>query len=183
LAKTELIKRWRTSVAEHLAEYPLELTQTEDPLVAYGTTILSVAANEEGLLFLQIGDGDILVVSENGEVKRPLPADQRLFANETTSLCSRTAEDDCRVIWVPESTGLPSLVMLATDGYSNSFRDDTGFLKAASDLHTFIANEGQEAVEKELEGWLEETSDQGSGDDITLAVLYSAMLPPHTSGI
>jgi hypothetical protein len=149
--------------------------------VAYGTTILAVAAMPAGMLFLQIGDGDILTVTGGGEVNRPFPPDQRLFANETTSLCSKTAEADCRIIWMPDDAGLTRLVVLTTDGYPNSFQQEAGFFKAASDLRVLIADEGRAIVEKELEGWLEETSDQGSGDDITLALLYSEMLPSRVN--
>ncbi len=188
----EVINYWRTAVSEHLAGHPLDecsgksalanvpavQVRAEEPYVAYGTTILAVAVVEEGLFLLQIGDGDILIVSPTGDVSRPLPPDQRLFANETTSLCSKTAAADCRVLWIPNIGGeLPSLVMLTTDGYPNSFRQESGFLKAASDLCALIAEEGRTAVEKELEGWLDETSSQGSGDDITIALLYAEVFP------
>jgi len=186
IAGCELIKRWRAAVAEHLAANPFEaLTggtktalsslvpiQSDDSVLAYGTTLLAVAARPEGLLCLQLGDGDILVVTDSGEVQRPVASDQRLFANETTSLCSRTAEMDFRSVWLPESVGRPSLVLLTTDGYPNSFRQDAGFLKAASDFYALISEEGAAAVERDLAAWLEDSSNQGSGDDITVALLF-----------
>lgn len=184
---SELIKEWRNAVTEHLAEHPPDgvsgdcsilsgpslPVMVENSFLAYGTTIVVVGATEEGMLFLQIGDGDILTVSGNGDVIRPLPPDRRLFANETTSLCSGTAAVDCRAVWIPDGEERPRLVMLATDGYPNSFPHDAGFLKAASDLHMLLVEEGRVTVERELERWLDETSIEGSGDDITLTLLYS----------
>ncbi|RZV40808.1 MAG: hypothetical protein EX267_12170, partial [Acidimicrobiia bacterium] len=49
----------------------------EGPALAYGTTLLLAGADERGVVLLQIGDGDILTVSEAGAVTRPLPPDPR----------------------------------------------------------------------------------------------------------
>jgi serine/threonine protein phosphatase PrpC len=56
------------------------------PEIAYGATLLSVAVTETFILYLQLGDGDILTVSETGQVERPVPKDERVLGNETTSL-------------------------------------------------------------------------------------------------
>ena len=48
------------------------------------------------------------------------PGDDRLVAGETTSLCLATAADDFRHAFLPASAE-PDLVLLATDGYGNSF--------------------------------------------------------------
>ena len=66
---------------------------------------------------------------------------------------------------------MPELILLATDGYANSFREDAGFLKVGSDLLGIIRTDGLDKVNENLETWLTETSKAGSGDDITLGIL------------
>src|SRR3984957_8635275 len=51
------------------------------PELAYGATLLAVAATDKVLLYLQLGDGEILSVNEEGTTTRPLPPDDRLIAN------------------------------------------------------------------------------------------------------
>jgi hypothetical protein len=67
-------------------------------------------------------------------------------------------------------------VLLCTDGYSNSFRTDSGFLKVGTDLLEMMEKDGPESVESNLEEWLEEASRLGSGDDVTLGVLFRSSL-------
>jgi len=139
--------------------------------LAYGATLLGVVVTEDYILYLQLGDGDILTVSEKGEVTKPLTADERLFANETTSLCSRDGWRDFRVDFQVMSGEPPALILLSTDGYANSFRDEAGFLKVGSDLLDMIREDGLESVSDNLEMWLAEASQAGSGDDITLGLI------------
>jgi hypothetical protein len=62
-------------------------------------------------------------------------------------------------------------VLLATDGYANSFREDAGFLRIGGDLLEMIRQDGIEGVDGNLETWLNEASELGSGDDITVALV------------
>ncbi len=65
----------------------------------------------------------------------------------------------------------PALVLITTDGYVNAFTSNAGFLKAATDILALGRSEGWDYVEKHLSQWLEEASMQGSGDDVTVALL------------
>src|SRR5207249_2325964 len=141
----KLVHSWRERVNSDLAENPIvtkqwnELAERESPaavtivqanqVLAYGATLLLVLVTEDYISYLQLGDGDILTISEKRTVSRPLPSDSRLIANETTSLCSHDAWKDFRVHFqaLPGSSPPPALIMLSTDGYSNSFRDPDGF--------------------------------------------------------
>lgn len=140
--------------------------------VAYGTTLLASVVTSRYIAGIQIGDGEILVVSEDGSVERPIPKDERLFANETTSLCSEHAIADFRFFFERLSGITPALLLLTTDGYANSFKDEAGFLKVGTDILNMIKVEGPKYVEENLENWLDEASKRGSGDDITLGILY-----------
>lgn len=184
---SEFIKRWRQAVMADLKRRPFtrdELERLEqrdgegarklveeNPLLAYGATSLTVAVEENFILYLQLGDGEILTVSESGEVTRPLPEDKRLFANETTSLCSKGAEDDFRFYLQKLEGERPALIILSTDGYVNSFSDREGFLKVGSDLLEMLRSDGFDFVSESLRGWLEEATRMGSGDDTTVGII------------
>lgn len=145
-----------------------------DPRVRpYGTTLLAALLSSTFHLYLQLGDGDILTISEEGQVARPpFPADSRLLANETTSLCSPEAWRFVRIHFQPIIKKTPSLVLLATDGYTNSFVDDASFEQVARDLYATIQEDGPAAVARHLPDWLTATSAAGSGDDISVAIAY-----------
>jgi serine/threonine protein phosphatase PrpC len=147
--------------------------------IAYGATILAAAVAEAFVLYLQLGDGEILTVTGRGEVSKPLARDDRLFANETTSLCARDAWRDFRVSFQPIPHTQPALILLSTDGYPNSFRDESGFLQVGSDILAMIYVEGLEQVGDRLAGWLTDSTIAGSGDDVTLGILCSAQVTPQ----
>src|SRR5262249_50743506 len=105
---SELIRRWRETVLAHLREHPLTAEGTgalekkpgkaarrsveNDPVVAYGSTLLAAAVSESSGFYLQLGDGDILMVSEDGGVARPWQRNGDLLGDETASLSTRNAE-------------------------------------------------------------------------------------------
>jgi serine/threonine protein phosphatase PrpC len=139
--------------------------------LAYGATTLTVALTPSYVIYLQLGDGEILTVSETGEVSRPLPEDARLLANETTSLCASTAAQDFRFAYKGLNDHSPALILMTTDGYANSFTDEAGFLKVGSDILEMLRTEGFDAVNRSVKGWLEEATRMGSGDDCTLGII------------
>ena len=184
----EIVREWCERVQEDVATNPFlddELKTLHDkegdirakqivdnPLLAYGSTLLCALLTREYIIYAQLGDGDILAVYNDGEVIRPIPKDERLIANETTSLCLAKAWDDFYVVFQPINANTPALVMLSTDGYSNSFRDEAGFLKAGADYLNLMREEGIGYIEQNLEDWLNEASKSGSGDDVTLGLGY-----------
>lgn len=205
-----IVKEWRRRVDSHLKGSPLaqnELSSLDEsgrkqlqehPFVAYGSTFIAASVTQSFLLLLQLGDGDVLCVSSEGQVSRPIDKDPSLVGNETTSLggLRRQKGGDgalsdpwrdivSRVIPLGEGQG-PALVMLSTDGYSNSFSTESApdsFTRVAGDMFKAIREEGAEAVEDDLFEWMRETSDKGSGDDVTVALLWRpAMLAVPQNG-
>lgn len=179
-----IVHEWRMRVGQHLTGYPFsepELSRlagqdgqdavdrvTRDPFLAYGSTLITAVAAESFMAFWQIGDGDVVTVSAAAKVGRPLRGDDRLIANETTSLCSDEAWRHFRVAIY----GTPSPMILASsDGFANSFADDDGFLRFGSDVMRIVLDEGLDAVDGMLTGWLDEMTTRGSGDDISLGVI------------
>ncbi|HXG83051.1 MAG TPA: PP2C family serine/threonine-protein phosphatase [Pyrinomonadaceae bacterium] len=186
----EIVKEWRKAVESHLKDNPFTEDEfkrldeksgvkarqliEENPLLAYGTTSLTVAMEEDFVLYLQLGDGDILNISASGEVIKPLPEDARLLANETTSMCLPKAEKDFRFfVQKISAEQSPAMILLSTDGYLNSFSSEAGFFQAGTDILTMLAVEnGFETVSENLKAWLEEANRMGSGDDSTVAIIY-----------
>jgi len=140
----------------------------ENPYLAYGTTLVTVVVAGNFMAAWQVGDGDILAVSADGDVDRPVPGDERLIANQTTSLCSEDAARLFRVAFY----GTPApLILVSSDGFSNSFVADDGLRKFASDVLLMLIQDGFGAVAGRIEGWLGQITEAGSGDDISLGVL------------
>ena len=183
-----LVRNWQATVREELAAKPLTLEEEtalaeaqrtrvkdDDPLRVYGATLLTALITPHYLLLLQLGDGDIVTVDATGQVGRPpLPADPRLIANQTTSLCGGSAWRDMRTVFQPIMGRPPALVMLATDGYANSFADEAGFLAVAADILSALRTQGHRHTENQLPRWLRATSQGGSGDDISVGLAYHA---------
>lgn len=180
----ELSRKWQERVFKHAQQIPLpnaaEDSKPELVLAAYGATMLVVAlwvdlfpegGREYTALYLQLGDGDILIVSEEGDVQWPLARNDRLLGNETTSLSSLTAWEQFQVRLEVYSSGVPALILVSSDGYANSYRDDVDFMKVGSDLLVLLRQEQLDSVADALPAWLEETSQAGSGDDISLGVI------------
>src|SRR5688572_11604221 len=110
----EFVKSWREAVEADLKKEPFTEKEFENlenksdsqaktlvednPFLAYGATALTVAVEEDFILYLQLGDGEILNVSPDGQVTKPLKDDPRLLANETTSLCLTNPEKDFRFL-------------------------------------------------------------------------------------
>jgi hypothetical protein len=185
----EFIKRWRAAVEVDLKREPFREEEfarmiekdganarrlvEANPYLAYGATSLSFLLTPTYALYLQLGDGEMVTVSEQGEIGRPLPEDARLLANETTSLCLDKAADDFLFAIHPHGAGdLPALILMTTDGYYNSFSTTEGFHQVGSDLIAMLREEdGFGTVNRSVKGWLEEATAAGSGDDCTLAII------------
>jgi hypothetical protein len=109
----------------------------------------------------------------------PLPKDDRLFGNETTSLCLPESWSDFRFRLLPidSNNPYPALILLSTDGYANSFSQDSEFEKVGTDLLEIICEhpdglqEGISSIQENLPNWLSIASEKGSGDDTTVGIL------------
>jgi len=172
----ELVRRWRAAVERDAAANPLPSPAAKPRAVwqIYGCTLLAVSARRDAsgtdrIRMIQIGDGDLLLISGDGSVRRPWPRDPNLLGDQTTSMSGQNAWRDIRIAFL-ETDDPPELILLATDGYSNSYSRDEGFLRVGTDLMQSIRAEGLPSVEAHLEEWLDETSRLGSGDDITVGL-------------
>jgi hypothetical protein len=140
----------------------------------YGTTLIVAVLTQSFGAYLQIGDGDLLLVSGDGAVRYALPARKDLPLNRTDSLCQDDAIERFRAAAESfESGGSPALVLLSSDGYANSFSSEQAFLKVGTDLEGYVTGKSFAWVCERIEGWLVQASADGSGDDITLALAWN----------
>ena len=180
-----LVQQWRRVVYDDVRKYPfsadeqLLLPSNQEPYLAYGSTLLVAVITDDFVLLMQLGDGDILQVQPDGTVQRPIAVDATLIANETTSLCTNNAwrQFRCSVQAMPSDA--PMLWLLATDGYANSFANTASFEQVGTDLLAMIQEAGFAAVSQQLPDWLQVASQQGSGDDVTVALAYKQVKPPR----
>lgn len=184
---TELVNRWRAVVEADFKREPFKESEMErmiakdgeraraaveaNPHLVYGATLLVVALTDDFIISMQLGDGEIILVADNGVVTSPLPEDVRLLANETTSLCLAKAAEDFRFGVRPLGLPAPALVLLTTDGYYNSFSTTAGFHQVGADLIEMMRTDGFDSVNRSVKGWLAEATQAGSGDDCTLAFI------------
>lgn len=185
----DILKLWREAVLNHVEKQPFTDDERdaiseeygedewkhllETPLLVYGTTLIFVGIADTFIVYAQIGDGDILVVGDDGAVEHPIARDPALFANETTSLCTEDAERHIQVVVQHLVEKPPALILAMTDGYSNSYRDEASFYRVGTDfLERLCRENGIAEVRSKLEMWLQTISEQGSGDDISLALAY-----------
>ena len=191
-----IVDEWNKRVARDIQENPTpnedssdktDIVKSKRPVeqnisTPYGATLLTAIVTNSELIFLQLGDGDILIISDNGDSIRPLPRDPRLIGNETTSLCTREAWDDFVTGAISLKSVSPALIMASTDGYANSYPDEESFQKVGQDILNLICkdeagvNAGLDSVESSFKEWLNETSEKGSGDDITVGIIGNILL-------
>jgi hypothetical protein len=180
----QLLPRWRGGVSAHLDAHPFTPTEheragrnlDEAPLPAYGATLVVALIAPDGVHLVQIGDGDALVHTAAG-VCRPVRDDPRLVGNQTTSLCLPDALSDFRHGFVAAAQQ-PSLVLVSTDGYGNSFAADDWAHSVLADLARLVDRDGWAAVEAALPEWVAESARVG-GDDVTVLI---GMPPGPTAG-
>ncbi|MEP7355582.1 MAG: protein phosphatase 2C domain-containing protein [Acidobacteriota bacterium] len=186
-----IVEGWRTAVASDLENNPFTVEEwsaletsagdtgrasvEQDPFVAYGATLLAAAAADSFVLFLQLGDGDILAVGPDGTTQRPIQVDDRLMGNQTTSLCQPNAAAEFR--WaIADDPAKLAAVLASTDGYANSFRSEKDFLQIGGDYLRITREDGLHSLAEDLPSILSEASEKGSGDDITLALMINSSI-------
>lgn len=138
----------------------------------YGTTLLGLLIADNNIFAFQLGDGDICFVTEH-EVEMVINPD-KILGVETHSLSKTDAWKNVittvRKMNLDET--LPAMISLSTDGFSNSYKSEQDFHETMLDYMKMINTYGLGAVGENLSGWLNETSENGSGDDITLCIAY-----------
>jgi len=185
-----ITETWTRSVRSDLHSHPFEdaeldnagidqSTAYEEPLLAYGATLLLAVVTNTVALAGRLGDGDVVGLNGRAPAEQLFPHDPDLVANTTHSLCEPDAAryfltriirlDDCG----------PNMFLLASDGYTNSFAEHDWYSTVASDLMSHLERDGHQWVAERLPEWLEESA-RATGDDVTVCAAYRAGLAPSS---
>jgi hypothetical protein len=179
-----LIGRWQEAVADDLTDNPLAgdeqlMLAADDPVIAYGSTLLLALLAAPWLVLCQIGDGDILMVGADGLASVPVPHDPRLDGHSTTSLCQFDAAESFRIAVVNLPDSPVAALLLASDGFGNAQTADPWYQPVGGDIARLVAERGTDWVGAQLPVWAARcASAEGSGDDTALALL----LPDPATG-
>jgi serine/threonine protein phosphatase PrpC len=167
-----IVRCWRDAVDQYCVMHPP--LEEKYKYRYFGTTLLTVLALPRCLVYWQLGDGDIVTVTDEALISWPMAADSRLLGNETTSLYGDKPWLDFRCTFQAITDAPPPrCILLASDGYSNAYASHADFEQTVVDLVSLIKSEGIQWVRQQLPAWLNEASQKGSGDDISVGILYN----------
>lgn len=180
---SRVLVSWREKVKAHFAEHPLtekevqlcekleiELPIADDDILSlYGSTLLSAVyfSNLDFWFSLQIGDGKTVAIRRDNSVFYPITEDEDMGFGVTASLCGESAIE--RFHYNFGFDKLNALIVMS-DGLADSFDAE----KLPNFLLTIQANVvvDCENAKKELQMFLPKLSEQGSGDDISIAGIF-----------
>ncbi len=171
----QILMKWREAIQEYHQQNPLSEEEMEEhdlkdrPVrisTIYGSTVLA-AVMAEGFSFgMVLGDGGFVVMDEDGGLTIPIE-DQNSRANYTSSLCNTDAINYFEHWYTKEN---PKALFVSTDGLFKSFASDEDFLKYHGLIMQMTGN--QEKMKKSLERNFKRRTEEGSGDDISLSMVY-----------
>jgi hypothetical protein len=91
----------------------------------YGCTLVAAAFSPTLGVWLRLGDGEALAVSEAGEARRIFPSTDKSMGQATYSLNMRTSVEHIEVAFEPG--GACELALLATDGVADQYDANPSF--------------------------------------------------------
>ena len=174
------ISGWNEKIEKHYKDH--ELTEDEKAILNplqekeekeiewqsfYGCTVL-IAVLAEGYCYgMLVGDGTFAVVYEDGTVSIPIE-DPYSVANMTSSVCSKQCIDTFQHFYEKKQ---PLSMTVSSDGLCKSFES----MDSLKDYHirlTYMMNTEQflTSLEKNLQNFTE----KGSGDDISVATVFDS---------
>lgn len=184
-----VVRRWNALVADDLRKNGMRAREFDaleeakgresarylslNPKQAYGSTLLLAVAVEQFLVVAQLGDGACLFVEGEEGAESPIEKDERQIAHETFSLCTRDASEEVRTAVIETAVDSETLVVLCTDGVSDSFTEQEGLKQLGSDLRRDVMERGLSKVGLQFNEWLHSWSRDASADDATLCCLYA----------
>ncbi len=168
-------RRVRNNYSKSKEEKPVDKdgkTKWEDVYRMYGTTLLGLLITPTYVFAFQIGDGDIVFIDK--ENISPVVETEKILGTETHSLSKTDAWKHAvsAVRRKDVNVDTPYLYMLTTDGFINSYVSEDEYKKSCREYYNMIGEHGFKKVSTNLEAWLQETSELGCGDDITMVLAY-----------
>lgn len=180
-----IIYKWNMEVNNHFNNNPLisqelenlspedieKFNKNENIEKVYGTTFLAVGIKSNFWFSIQIGDSDCCIMNSDSSIFNPLPKDEKCQFNYTTSLCDKDAISSFVHYF---SNELPDSIIITTDGIRNSFKNEEFFYKFINQIYLTFKEMTFDDAKKEIEDYLPKLSSDGSGDDLSISIIYKA---------
>lgn len=175
----QIISNWNIKVEKHLAENPVtdeeksKFTPEEFEAILpesyYGTTLVAAVSGDDYTFGVQIGDGSLVAVFEDGKAVMPMEYNESAPANVTASVCNSNAASLFCSFYAPNK----KLIALygSTDGLYTSFGSEYDFL----DYHSIITSQlvNLDTFKEVITNNLTKRSRFGTEDDISLSCIYN----------
>lgn len=159
----EICKQWRVLVGEDMKNSLPRVFKYN--YFKYGTTLLLVMIKDDYILYLKLGDGDILV-KQDDNIKKILPYYKN---NIVDCLAEEKAYDKMIYKILPYEKDISSII-LYSDGFENSFISYKSMINEIN--NTLIKHNknifSKMSLEKEYDKFLTRLSQNGSLDDISI---------------
>lgn len=184
-----IIQRWNEEIEADSADFPFEadarfavLSDSDKESVirthskAYGATFIAAVVTAHYFFVLKLGDGNVCVLKENtpqlffglaDELK-----DDRLQFNLTTSLCGGDADKEFKHCFVGADEAQIDGLILTTDGIINSYTSEQAYLDFVGNIFGAYKEESVASAHAELAEFLPRLSEKGSGDDLSVGIVF-----------
>lgn len=183
----QIIANWNARVQRDLEQNPVKLNEMKQfskeefqqipPESYYGTTLVAAISGKGFQFGVQIGDGSLVAIYEDGTPVMPMNYDESAPANMTASMCNSNAASMFNSFFTQHEKVIA--MFASTDGLYTSFSNEDDFL----DYHLIITSQldNLEAFEKSIRKNLEKRSHFGTEDDISLACICDRTLLSETA--
>lgn len=136
---------------------------------AYGCTLIMYVVTEAYSFGMQIGDGKCVLVNREGTFSEPIPWDENCQLNVTTSICDDDAIQEFRFFVSNEK---PAAVFCGSDGIDDSYTNEEELHALYRSILKIFIEHGNEVGKKEIEEYLPTLTKKGSGDDVSIALIF-----------
>lgn len=161
--QVEICNKWRALVQQDMKQ-SLNMVFKYN-YFKYGTTLLIVMIKDDYILFIKLGDGDILIKEEDN-IKKVLPSYKQ---NIVDCLAEEKAYDKMIFNVIDHKKNI-SNVIVYSDGFENSF---VSYKSMVKEINNTLINYNKNIfskmnLENEYDKYLSDLSKKGSLDDISI---------------
>lgn len=178
----QIISNWNMKVFDHLKANPVTAEEkskfTDEEFEAippesyYGTTLIAAVTSKDFTFGVQIGDGTLVAIFDDGKAVMPMEYNEAAPANVTASMCNSNAAGMFSSFF---TSGKKLIALFAsTDGLYTSFGSEYDFL----DYHTIITGQltNLDSFKNVVINNLTKRSHFGTEDDISLSCVFNEEL-------
>lgn len=175
----QMIFNWNVRVTKHMEENPVtdeeksKFTDEEFEKIPfesyYGSTLVAAVATKNFTFGVQIGDGSLVAIFDDGKAVMPMEYNEAAPANVTASMCNSNAAKMFSSFYVDKKK--PIALFASTDGLYTSFGSEYDFL----DYHSIIAGQltNLDSFKRVIVNNLEKRAHFGTEDDISLSCVFA----------